>query len=196
MLSLPDDMLNLAHIEPRSRIYGPGERFVIWVQGCELGCEGCWNEEMHTFEARNLVSVEDLSKMILAEEGIEGITILGGEPLHQSPSLVRLIEAIAPMSVMLYTGFESDEIQDASSRALVRASDIVITGRYVDSLRSTNLRWRGSSNQQIIVNNPRYTHITESLEDRNEIEVHIGNDGVIRIVGYPDDPFIEEALHG
>ena len=32
-------------IVPRSEIYGPGTRWVLWVQGCTLACAGCWNTE-------------------------------------------------------------------------------------------------------------------------------------------------------
>ena len=34
-------------IEPRSRANGPGVRFVVWLQGCTLGCPGCFNPSTH-----------------------------------------------------------------------------------------------------------------------------------------------------
>ena len=36
--------------EPRSRANGPGARFVVWFQGCTLGCPGCFNP--HLWAAR------------------------------------------------------------------------------------------------------------------------------------------------
>ncbi|MGE3780657.1 MAG: 4Fe-4S cluster-binding domain-containing protein [Pirellulaceae bacterium] len=30
-----------------STVNGPGVRAVIWVQGCSLGCPGCWNAQTH-----------------------------------------------------------------------------------------------------------------------------------------------------
>ena len=42
--------LNLARTLPRSAANGPGERFVLWVQGCPLACPGCWNPDTWAFE--------------------------------------------------------------------------------------------------------------------------------------------------
>ena len=35
---------------PRSAVNGPGERVVIWFQGCDLRCPGCWNPSSHAFD--------------------------------------------------------------------------------------------------------------------------------------------------
>ena len=32
-----------------SRVNGPGVRAVVYFQGCNLGCDGCWNPATHTF---------------------------------------------------------------------------------------------------------------------------------------------------
>ena len=37
---------------PRSAANGPGERAVVWFQGCDLRCPGCWNESTHAFDRR------------------------------------------------------------------------------------------------------------------------------------------------
>ena len=31
-----------------SQVNGPGRRAVIWVQGCSLGCTGCFNKRSHS----------------------------------------------------------------------------------------------------------------------------------------------------
>jgi len=74
---------NIAHIEPSSFIYGPGERFVIWVQGCTLGCQGCWNRTMLSKRPKQLIAREALLQKILDLDSIQGVTLLGGEPLQQ-----------------------------------------------------------------------------------------------------------------
>ena len=51
--------LTLARTLPRSAANGPGERFVLWVQGCPLACPGCWNPDTWAFERRDLRSVEE-----------------------------------------------------------------------------------------------------------------------------------------
>ena len=39
--------LRLHGFLPRSRANGPGWRSVVWVQGCSLGCPGCFNPQTH-----------------------------------------------------------------------------------------------------------------------------------------------------
>ncbi|MCU0780030.1 MAG: radical SAM protein [Akkermansiaceae bacterium] len=42
--------LRLHAFLPRSRANGPGWRSVVWVQGCSLGCPGCFNPQTHDWE--------------------------------------------------------------------------------------------------------------------------------------------------
>jgi len=49
-----------------SRANGPGVRAVLWVQGCTLGCQGCFNSAMLPKEGGELVPVEGLLKRINA----------------------------------------------------------------------------------------------------------------------------------
>ena len=104
------DFINIAEILETSKIYGPGDRFVIWVQGCAIRCKGCWNQKMHSFEQKNLWHYNDLFERILSVSGIEGITFLGGEPLHQSKPLLKLVRKIKKhgLTIMLYTGFQKN----------------------------------------------------------------------------------------
>jgi anaerobic ribonucleoside-triphosphate reductase activating protein len=59
----------------------------------------------------------------------------------------------------------------------------VVLGRYVASLRDTSLRWRGSSNQVIRMVSDAYRGI--EVEERNEVEVIVGEDGSLTVLGYP-----------
>ena len=186
--TLPDGRgvppLSLAGTVDSSLIYGPGRRFVIWVQGCSLGCPGCWNVEMWPAEGGHEVSVADLLCEIADAEGAEGITILGGEPLEQAEPVLALIRGAREMglTVMLYSGFEEHEL-DETQRECVESSDIAVLGRYVASLRDTSLRWRGSSNQVIRMVSDAYRGI--EVEERNEVEVIVGEDGSLTVLGYP-----------
>ena len=57
-------------------------------------------------------------------------------------------------------------------------SDIVVTGRYVHSLRNTNLRWRGSTNQ-VHFPTPKYQFL--NVPNQNEVEVHLSADGELSV---------------
>jgi sulfatase maturation enzyme AslB (radical SAM superfamily) len=81
--------LNLARIIQRSAANGPGERFVIWVQGCPLACPGCWNPDTWAFQKRELRDTKSVVEEILSVDGIEGVTFTGGEPFMQARAPCR-----------------------------------------------------------------------------------------------------------
>ncbi|MBI2946940.1 MAG: radical SAM protein [Verrucomicrobia bacterium] len=112
--------LRLHSLLPCSRANGPGTRAVVWVQGCSLGCPGCFNPETHTVQGAESVAVDDLLQRIVGlGDSIEGITISGGEPLQQRPAVVELlrrVKAETALSVILFTGFRWEEVVGASER--------------------------------------------------------------------------------
>ena len=186
--------LRVAEFLDRSDIYGPGLRSVVWVQGCTLACEGCWNTEMWAHSGAELKSVQALHELLISIEGVVGVTFLGGEPLQQSPALLDLIrlQTDAGRSVMIYSGYEKEELNEVQ-QACVDLCDVVILGRYQQELRNTSLRWRGSSNQVIESPTGRF----EVLDDHDgfqEVEMHIDEHGTFRMVGYPDEELIEALL--
>ena len=186
-------MLNVYDIEEKSEIYGPGIRTVLWMQGCRLRCNGCWNKEMWAFEPHKLFHVEDLVEKIRNICGIEGITLIGGEPMHQSLELVKLVKEIKNlgMSVVLFTGFEFSELILEYEIELWKISDIVICGRYEEEKRNIYLQWRGSENQKIIFNTNVYDQYT--LIEGNYCEINIDKNGEVTISGFPDN-FIENGF--
>src|SRR6266436_9181323 len=75
---------------------GPGKRFALWFQGCPLRCPGCCNPEMLPFEggdAMTLDAVVGLLRETAAEHALEGITLLGGEPLAHAADGTALAKA-------------------------------------------------------------------------------------------------------
>lgn len=179
-------MINVHDIEPSSNIYGPGKRMVIWVQGCLLRCKGCWNTKMWPMEPKELYSVRQLVERVKANPyGIEGITLIGGEPMHQSQELVRLVQQIAQsgFSTVLFTGYNYEELQLDSQKTLWNMSDIIICGRYIEEKRNIYLQWRGSENQQVIFNSDKYCGYR--VDEGNYIEICIEEDGEMSISGFP-----------
>jgi anaerobic ribonucleoside-triphosphate reductase activating protein len=178
------ETLRIGHISEHSTIYGPGVRFVIWTQGCTLACEGCWNKQYWSTKGGTEVSVDSLIERIASTEDIQGITLLGGEPLQQAEPVLKVIQAVKELnlSVFLYTGYDVEEF-DETMMACFDNSDIVVTGRYLQENRDTSLRWRGSTNQ--IVHHPSGRYRELEIEERNEIEFIIGPDGKLAMFGYP-----------
>jgi len=180
---------NIAHIEIGSEIYGPGKRFVIWLQGCSLACPGCWNRTMWSFSPHILMERDALLEKIVSNPELEGVTLLGGEPLQQSENLYWLMLALNKngISMMLYTGYEQEEICNTETFSKIcNLADILISGRYQDDERDLFLRWRGSRNQSLLVQTERYADL--KIEDGlNEIEITIDEFGSVILLGYPQD---------
>lgn len=179
-------------IVPHSEIYGPGIRWVIWVQGCTLACEGCWNKETWSQRKGELRSVQSLLEELSEVQGIEGITILGGEPLQQAEPVLTLIEGAGKLglTVMLYTGYEFHEMNEVM-QACYFASDIAITGRYIAEQRDLGLLWRGSSNQLIESPTGRYADL--EITEAQEVEVLIDHEsGQVTMLGYPDEQILSD----
>ena len=189
---MDQDILRVHHIELASRANGPGQRFVIWVQGCSLGCPGCFNPETHSAQGGARLSVLSLAGQVLAEKyQIEGITISGGEPLQQIPALIRLLQIIrqpSGLSVLLFSGFTWAEIQRIpGSQNILAATDILLAGRYQAENRLAR-GLLGSANKTAHFFTGRYT--MRDLETIPEAELFINIDGSITATGI--DPFVGE----
>ena len=167
--------------ETRSRANGPGARFVIWLQGCTLGCPGCFNPSTHALGG----DVRDPDELIRAAQaaGVEGITLSGGEPLQQPEAALALLcgARAAGLSTLVFSGYTIDEIraQPLGPRVLDEL-DVLIDGRYEAPARlATGLR--GSANQRIHCLTARYS--IEDVEATPVAEIRIARDGSAVLTG-------------
>lgn len=183
--------LNIACIRECTEAEGPGKRFALWCQGCLKNCAGCCNDGMRSIEKKEIYEVEQLINLIndAGEKfGIEGITLLGGEPLLQSRGLYEIAKWCREndLSVMIYTGYTTEEIDKLPSpwiKKLLKYTDIVIDGPYIKELYDYERSWIGSTNQKVTFNSKKYGE--ESFKDnKRSMEVCIGKED-IRINGWP-----------
>ena len=145
-------MLNVYKIAHRSKIYGPGDRDVIWFKGCTLHCKNCINPELWSAEGSEQVDVDFIVSQLESNE----ITFLGGEPLQQV-DIFPLIKKLKKkrMGIILFTGYEKRELEGDKKKA-ADMCDVVIFVSYIDSLKDDSLYLRGSLNQEIVFNTRRY----------------------------------------
>ena len=179
-----DAMLRLFAFLPRSRANGPGERAVIWVQGCTLACPGCFNPGSHDPRAGEALSVETLFRDIAEIRGIEGVTISGGEPLQQYRPLLRLLKRVRlelGLSVIVWSGFSWEQVgRMPDAGRLFQSVDVLICGRF-EQTRLIARAMRGSDNKTVHFLSGRYT--LADIESVPESEVIIGPDGRITVSG-------------
>lgn len=172
--------LNIANLLHDSNVNGPGNRDVIWVQGCAIKCPGCFNQHLWSFSPKHIIPVEDLiEKTAKRIDKIEGISILGGEPMHQPKVLGAYFSAVKKMGLttVIYSGFTYEYLRKQNSPAITKVlehTDILVDGPYRHDLQDKSLIWRGSTNQRILFLSDIYsvTDIPESTDYFNS-EIHV-----------------------
>ena len=179
-------LLRVSRWIERSAVNGPGERFVLWVQGCPFRCPGCWNPDTWPRDSGELVDPRELLERILTVDRIEGVTFTGGEPFAQAEPLAWLAEQVrrAGLSVMVFTGFEIEKLRTSSQRRLLRATDLAVAGRYVDAQQVSDQPWLGSANQTIRFLSGRYS--AADIPAASSCEVHLHLDGRAVLTGFPE----------
>lgn len=176
------NQINMATEIKESVVNGPGQRYVIWVQGCPFQCPGCFNPDFQPFITNKLVKVSTLARRIFSQKTIEGVTYTGGEPIIQCPALVNLNELLIKkgLSIVCYTGYTLEELQtskDPNIKKFLSQIDILIDGRFQQE-KKANLLWRGSNNQHVHFLKNRYKEYAKQIDSGGEIELIIGNDKI------------------
>lgn len=168
-----------------SRANGPGLRAVIWTQGCDLGCPGCYNPESHAASGGESVAVADLIDWVLQlAEPVEGLTVSGGEPLQQPEAVLELLRGVrrrSTLSTLLFSGYRRSEIERQPLGPEILAElDVLIDGRYLER-RHAGAGLRGSENQRIHCLTGRYS--AADVAATPATEVHIAADGTVHLTG-------------
>lgn len=182
----------------RTAVEGPGERACLWVQGCPIRCDGCFNPETWPFEGGEETTVDDLFARVSREIGIEGVTFLGGEPFAQAEPLAELAERVREkgLSVVTFTGYTVERIRstrDAAWDRLLAATDLLIDGPFVRELSDQSRPWVGSSNKRFIFLTGRYRHLEAVLNEiPNGLELRISPDGGVTINGMETSATLDE----
>ena len=138
---------------------GPGIRTSLFVSGCSNHCEGCFNPETWDPNYGNEFTDEEIEKIIESvDDNIAGISILGGDPL-EIYNLIMVKKLITEFrkkfnfekDIWLWSGYTIENIiNDRNKWDVVKDVDVLVEGPYVEKKRNLNLKFRGSSNQQII----------------------------------------------
>lgn len=149
---------------------GPGVRVSIFMQGCSFHCKNCFNPETHDFNGGKEFT-DEVIKHILElcdKDYIEGLSILGGEPMHPTniDGTAKLAKAFKEKfpnkNVWVWSGFLFDKnLKDTEA---VKYIDVLVDGQYVDELHNPLLKWKGSSNQRVI-------DVQKSLKENKVIEI-------------------------
>ena len=154
--------MRIANTVNDSIVDGHGLRFTIFTQGCPHHCAGCHNPDTHDFQGGVEMSVGELASLMGKNPLVEGLTLSGGEPFSQAADCARLAQVAHRLgwNVWTYTGYLFETIRDAEDPAwqeLLRNTDVLVDGPFVEKEKSYSLHFRGSRNQRLI-------RVKESLE--------------------------------
>jgi anaerobic ribonucleoside-triphosphate reductase activating protein len=193
-MSNPSDTLQIFRRQSPVTVLGPYQRAVIWVQGCAFACPGCIVPESWPSGQGEAVRVLELADWILAQPGIEGITLSGGEPMLQAQALDNLIDRVRQvrdLGVVCYTGDRLERLVQQGTpaqRALLKRIDLLIDGPYVES-RHADLLWRGSDNQRLLLLTKRYRQVLAGRADCSAgLTFAVAEDGSLAFTGVPSQP--------
>ena len=159
--------MNYAEIKYFDIANGEGVRTTLFVSGCTRGCPGCFNSGAWSFLAGKPFTSEVEDKLLESMEPgyIDGLTLLGGEPMEpqNQEGLVSFVERVRERfprgcgkTIWCYTGDTLDELLPGGRHhtgvtdRLLACIDILVDGPFVQDLHDITLRFRGSSNQRII----------------------------------------------
>lgn len=143
-------ILNVIH---DTTVDGPGFRTAIYAAGCTHRCPGCHNPQSWNIGNGTPHTIDQLLE-IIKEDEFANVTFTGGDPLFQVEGFTELaqrIKAETNKNIWCYTGFLYEDILKSDRLSqILPFIDVLVDGKYIEALRSEELRFRGSSNQRII----------------------------------------------
>lgn len=148
--------MNYAAIKKTDIANGDGVRVSIWVSGCPIRCEGCFNKDLWNYNYGKPFTQDVIDKIIEALEPdyISGLTILGGEPLCEEnyDEVTNLINQVRKKfrtrkTIWVYSGYTYSDLYSMKCGLDV---DVLVDGSFILSEKDISLKFRGSRNQNII----------------------------------------------
>lgn len=147
----PATTLRVVDIVDGTIVDGPGLRTSIYLAGCLHACPGCHNEATWSFDAGHNLSIKEIEEHV--RDNDFDVTFSGGDPMYQPEALVEACEAVRGLgkNIWCYTGFTFEQVlASPAMRRVLEVIDVLVDGPFINELRDTSLRFRGSANQRII----------------------------------------------
>ena len=151
--------MNYEKVDKCSVSNGAGVRTVLWVSGCDVHCHNCHNPQTWDFNSGIPFTDDTMQEILydLSKPYIKGLTLSGGHPLdpHNAPKVLEIVKRVKMVfpnkDIWIYSGYEwEDIIKNETLREILKYTDVLVDGAYIDELRDISLPFRGSSNQRII----------------------------------------------
>ncbi len=149
--------VRLAGFEYDSVTNGPGLRLVLFAQGCSFKCPGCHNPGTWDINGGKAFTFDEISNILFTYDYLDGVTFSGGDPFFQAQNFALIGKHIKDKGkdIVTYSGYTFEEILAGGKNnpgwiELLRVSDILVDGPYIEEKKDISLPFRGSSNQRLI----------------------------------------------
>ncbi|WP_062434884.1 anaerobic ribonucleoside-triphosphate reductase activating protein [Prevotella sp. DNF00663] len=146
-------MISVLDIIHDTTVDGPGFRTSVYCAGCPNECPGCHNPQSWDINRGTPMTTQQIMHEI-TQDPFANVTFSGGDPMFQAEGFLELALAIrreTNKTIWCFSGFTFETLQKKEhTRALLEQIDVLVDGPFVQSLRDTDLLFRGSSNQRLI----------------------------------------------
>lgn len=148
--------MNYSGIINCSIVDGDSWRVCLYISGCSHRCPHCQNQ--HTWDKNSgkpyTEKIEEILFDRIDKPYIKGLTLTGGDPLCSSDEIYELLKRFRnkfgeSKDVWLYTGFTYEYCLEHFNHIL-ELCDYIVDGPFINELKDSTLKFRGSSNQRII----------------------------------------------
>jgi len=185
-------LINIHSVLPRSEINGPGARMVVFFQGCDRRCPGCFNPQTHSQNPNKVMTAAEIFSGYFKMPGpangaaVKGLTISGGEPFLQPEGLYELLKTAKldhGLMTVVYTGYLMEELRGKDGmEELFGYIDVLVDGPFKNEYKEPSLLARGSTNQIFHMLSEKYRE--EDFLMKGKIEIIISKDGTITRTGF------------
>lgn len=144
---------------------GVGIRIGLFVSGCSHMCHGCFQPETWDFLYGKPFTkeTEDQLMYLLKPAVIDGLTVLGGDPLEMInqcgliPLFKRVKTELSKKTIWVYTGCVYEDLVEKKQHPWTSYTpeflsyvDVLVDGPFIQEQKDLSLKFRGSRNQRII----------------------------------------------
>lgn len=157
--------MNYSKIEFADCSNGTGVRTTLFVSGCTHCCPSCHNKSTWNFKAGQEFTQETINKILdsIDNDYVAGLTLSGGDPLNPK-NLADVWELVIQFrskfgntkNLWIWTGYTLEQLQSrvgygySQTSDILLCTDVLVDGKFVESLKDPSLQWCGSSNQRVL----------------------------------------------
>ncbi len=116
--------------ESLGAVDGPGVRFVVFMQGCNLKCKYCQNRDTWNLKGGTTYSSDEIVEKILRYKNYimpnGGVTISGGEPLLQAKFLIELFTKLKKCNIHTCIDTSGSVVLTDEIKELINLTDLFL----------------------------------------------------------------------